>query len=63
MPNKTRFVIYPDRIYTVKLDDGDEVEVTGEDIIRLGYSVRRNQMIINSLRDWEKDEETGRGWF
>jgi len=63
MPNKTRFVIVPDRIYVVKLDDGDEVEITAEDIVRMGYSVRRNRMIIDSLRDWELDEDRGRGWF
>ena len=63
MPNKTRFVIVPDRIYVVKLDDGDEVEITAEDIVRMGYSVRRNRMIIDSLRDWEEDKQNGRGWF
>jgi hypothetical protein len=63
MPNKTRFVIDPDRIYVVKLDDGDEIEVTGLEIVTMGYSVRRNRMIIDALKDWELDEETGRGWF
>jgi hypothetical protein len=63
MPNKTRFVIYPDRIYTVTLDDGDEVEVTGLDIIQMGYSIKRTKMIIDAFRDMEKDDETGLGWF
>jgi len=63
MPNKTRFVIDPDRTYVVKLDDGDEVEVTGLDIIQMGYSVKRTKMIIDTFRDMEKDDETGLGWF
>lgn len=61
MPNKTRFVIDPDRTYVVKLDDGDEVEVTGLDIIQMGYSVRKTEMILKSLRDW-KDNNLGIGW-
>jgi hypothetical protein len=60
MPNKTRFVIDPDRIYVVKLDDGDEVEVTGLDIIQMGYSVRRTDSLLRALQ--ELDEE-GKGWF
>jgi hypothetical protein len=63
MPNKTRFVIYPDRIYTVTLDDGDEVEVTGLDIIQMGYHVRKTQMIIKSLRDLEEGEENDWSWW
>ncbi len=60
MPNKTRFVIDPDRTYVVKLDDGDEVEVTGLDIIQMGYSVRRTDSLLKALQ--ELDEE-GKGWF
>ena len=41
MPNKTRFVIDPDRTCVVTLDDGDEVEVTGLDIIQMGYHVEK----------------------
>jgi hypothetical protein len=60
MPNKTRFVIDPDRIYVVKLDDGEEVEVTGLDIIQMGYQVRRTEMIVKAFRDLD---EEGKGWF
>ena len=60
MPNKTRFVIDPDRIYVVKLDDGEEVEVTGLDIIQMGYSVRRTDALLKAFQ--ELDEE-GKGWF
>lgn len=60
MPNKTRFVIDPDRTYVVKLDDGDEVEVTGLDIIQMGYSVRKTDKLLKALQ--ELDEE-GKGWF
>jgi len=49
MPNKTRFVIYPDRIYTVKLDNGDEVEVTGLDIIQMGYQIQKMDKLIRDL--------------
>jgi hypothetical protein len=60
MPNKTRFTIDPDRTYVVKLDDGDEVEVTGLDIIQMGYSVRKTQALLKAFQ--EMDEE-GLGWF
>lgn len=60
MPNKTRFVIVPDRTYVVKLDDGDEVEVTGLDIIQMGYHVRKTDALLRALQ--ELDEE-GLGWF
>jgi hypothetical protein len=63
MPNKTRFVIYPDRIYTVTLEDGDEVEVTGLDIIQMGYHVRKTQMIIKTFRDLEENEENEWSWW
>ena len=55
MANKTRFVIDPDRTYVVKLEDGDEVEVTGLDIIRMGYSVKRTQMIAKLFKDIEEE--------
>lgn len=51
MPNKTRFVIDPNRIYVVKLDDGDEVEVSGLDIIRLGYQTRKTNNLIRDLKE------------
>jgi hypothetical protein len=60
MPNKIRFIIDPDRTYVVKLDDGEEVEVTGLDIIQMGYQVRKTEMIIKALRDLD---EEGKGWF
>ena len=60
MPNKTRFVIYPDRTYTVTLHDGEQVEVTGLDIIQMGYSVKRTDSLLRALQ--ELDEE-GKGWF
>jgi hypothetical protein len=60
MPNKTRFVIDPDRIYVVKLDDGEEVEVTGLDIIQMGYQVQKTDKLLRALQ--ELDEE-GKGWF
>jgi len=51
MPNKTRFVIYPDRIYTVKLENGDEVEVAGSEIITLGYQINKTNRLINDLKE------------
>ncbi len=60
MPNKIRFIIDPDRTYVVKLHDGEEVEVTGLDIIQMGYHVRKTEMILKALQ--ELDEE-GKGWF
>ena len=60
MPNKTRFVIDPDRTYVVKLDDGEEVEVTGLDIIQMGYSVRKTQALLKAFQDLDED---GVGWF
>jgi len=51
MPNKTRFVIYPDRIYTVMLDSGEEVEVSGSDIIGLGYQINKTNRLINDLKE------------
>jgi hypothetical protein len=60
MPNKTRFVIYPDRIYTIRLDDGDEVEVTGLDIIQMGYQIQKTDKIIKALQELDED---GKGWF
>jgi len=44
----------------VTLDDGDEVEVTGLDIIQMGYQVRKTEMILKAFRDLE---EEGKGWF
>jgi hypothetical protein len=60
MPNKIRFIIDPDRTYVVKLDDGEEVEVTGLDIIQMGYSVRRTESLLKALRELDEEE---RGWF
>ena len=60
MPNKTRFIIYPDRIYTVMLDDGDEVEVTGLDIIQMGYQMKKTLELIKDLQDLD---EIGKAWF
>ena len=42
MPNKIRFIIDPDRTYVVKLDDGDEVEVSGLD--HFGISPKRKRL-------------------
>lgn len=60
MPNKTRFVIDPDRTYVVKLDNGDEVEVSGLDIIQMGYHVRKTDKLLKEL---QKLDEEGIGWF
>jgi hypothetical protein len=60
MPNKTRFVIDPDRTYVVKLEDGKEVEVTGLDIVQIGYQIEKTDKLLRALQ--ELDEE-GRGWF
>jgi hypothetical protein len=60
MPNKTRFTIYPDRIYTVTLDDGDEVEVTGLDIIQMGYQMKKTAELIKNLQNLD---EIGKAWF
>lgn len=60
MPNKTRFVIYPDRIYTIRLDNGDDVEVTGLDIIQMGYQIQKTDKIIKALQELDED---GKGWF
>jgi hypothetical protein len=59
MPNKTRFVIDPDRTYVVKLPNGDEVEVTGLDIVQMAESMTMNEKLI---RLHELDE-TGKAWF
>ena len=60
MPNKTRFIIYPDRIYTVRLDNGDEVEVSGLDIIQMGYQIQKTDKLIRALKDLD---EIGKAWF
>jgi len=60
MPNKTRFIIEPDRTYVVTLEDGDEVEVTGLDIIQMGYHVRKTQALLKAFQDLD---EEGVGWF
>lgn len=60
MPNKTRFVIDPDRTYVVKLEDGDEVEVTGLDIIQMGYSVRKTDKLLKALQELD---QKGTGWI
>lgn len=60
MPNKTRFVINPDRTYVVKLDNGDEVEVTGLDIIQMGYQIHKTDKLIRNL---EELDELGKAWF
>jgi hypothetical protein len=60
MPNKTRFVIDPDRTYVVKLDNGDEVEVTGLDIIQMGYQIQKTDKLLKEL---QKLDEEGIGWF
>jgi hypothetical protein len=60
MPNKTRFVIDPDRTYVVTLDDGDEVEITGLDIIQMGYHARKTQALLKAFQDLDED---GVGWF
>jgi hypothetical protein len=62
MPNKTRFVIYPDRIYTVTLDDGEQVEVTGLDIIQMGYHVRKTDQILKALQELDQEGE-GLSWL
>jgi len=62
MPNKTRFVIYPDRIYTVTLDDGEEVEVTGLDIIQMGYHVRKTEKLLRALQELDQEGE-GLSWL
>jgi hypothetical protein len=61
MPNKIRFIIDPDRTYVVKLDDGEEVEVTGLDIIQMGYHVRKTDQILKALQ--ELDQEEGLSWL
>jgi hypothetical protein len=60
MPNKTRFVIDPDRTYVVKLDNGDEVEVTGLDIVQMGYQIQKTDSLLRSLQELD---EQGIGWF
>ena len=60
MPNKTRFVIDPDRTYVVTLDDGDEVEVTGLDIIQMGYQMKKTAELIKNLQNLD---EIGKAWF
>jgi hypothetical protein len=62
MPNKTRFVIYPDRTYTVTLHDGEQVEVTGLDIIQMGYHVRKTDQILKALQELDQEGE-GFSWL
>lgn len=63
MPNKTRFVIDPDRTYVVTLDDGDEVEVTGLDIVQMGYQVRKAKKLLDAFRSLEDREENEWSWW
>ena len=63
MPNKTRFVIDPDRTYVVTLEDGDEVEVTGLDIIQMGYHVRKTEALLKAFKELQTLDETGEAWF
>ncbi len=60
MPNKTRFVIDADRTYVVKLENSQEVEVTGLDIIEMAESLQKIDKIIKSL---EELDEQGKAWF
>lgn len=60
MQNKTRYVIFPDRTYVVKLEDGYEVEVTGLDIIQMGESILKTDKL---LKDLQNLGETGKAWF
>jgi hypothetical protein len=60
MPNKTRFVIDPDRTYVVTLEDGDEVEVTGLDIIQMGYQMKKTAELVKDLQNLD---ELGKAWF
>ena len=55
MPNKTRYIIYPDRDYVIKLDDGDEVTITGLQIIELGYGIAKMDTIIRCFGEIEKE--------
>jgi hypothetical protein len=63
MPNKTRFVIDPDRTYVVTLDDGDEVEVTGLDIVQMGYQVQKAKKLLDAFRSLEDREENEWSWW
>jgi hypothetical protein len=56
MPNKTRFVIDADRTYVVKLENSQEVEVTGLDIIQMAESLQKIDKIIKL----HKLDETGK---
>ena len=60
MPNKTRFVIDPDRTYVVKLENSQEVEVTGLDIIQMAESLQKIDKIITNL---EYLDEQGKAWI
>lgn len=60
MPNKTRFVIDPDRTYVVKLVNSQEVEVTGLDIIQMAESLQKINYITEQIN---KLEEQGKAWF
>lgn len=62
MPNKIRFIIDPDRTYVVTLDDGEEVEVTGLDIIQMGYHVRKTDQILKALQELDQEGE-GLSWL
>lgn len=60
MPNKTRFVIDPDRTYVVKLENSQEVEVTGLDIVQMAESLQKIDKIIQALAELD---EQGKAWF
>jgi len=60
MTNKTKFVIYPDREYTVTLSNGDEVEVSGLDIIQMGESMFITDKLTRKLQELD---ENGKAWF
>ncbi len=49
--HKFRYVIFPDRVYTLDYD-GEPFDVTGEEIIA---AFRREAMLETIFRDWEDD--------
>lgn len=60
MPNKTRYLILPDRMYLIKLDTGEEIEVSGLDLIQIGVNINSVNKLKESLQELE---EMGKAWF
>jgi hypothetical protein len=44
MIDKNKYLIYPERTYTIKVDDKD-LEVSGQELIECGYSILNTKLL------------------